>query len=160
MVNRYIIPLVVLFIIVYAYKNKVSIYDSFIEGSKDGIRTVINIIPPIFGLILAVNVFIESGIIDNLFGKNSELIAMSILRPMSGNASLAVLTTIYNKYGVDSFNGILASLIQGANDTTIYILALYFSSIKIKKTRYALFVGLIADLCGVIAAYIVVKFFF
>ena len=85
---------------------------------------------------------------------------MGILRPMSGNASLAMLSTIYNKYGVDSFNGILASLIQGANDTTIYILALYFSSIKVKKTRYALLIGLFADLCGVIAAYIVVKFFF
>lgn len=158
--NKYIIPIVVLFIIVYGYKNKVSIYDSFMEGAREGLHTIITIIPPIFGLVLAVNIFIESGIISCLFNDNSELIAMSILRPMSGNASLAMLSTIYNKYGVDSFNGILASLIQGANDTTIYILALYFSSIKVKKTRYALFVGLFADLCGVIAAYIVVKFFF
>lgn len=158
--NKYIIPIVVLFIIVYGYKNKVSIYDSFMEGAREGLYTIITIIPPIFGLVLAVNIFIESGIISSLFNDNSELIAMSILRPMSGNASLAMLSTIYNKYGVDSFNGILASLIQGANDTTIYILALYFSSIKVKKTRYAFFVGLFADLCGVIAAYIVVKFFF
>ena len=158
--NKYIIPIVVLFIIVYGYKNKVSIYDSFMEGAREGIHSILTIIPPIFGLVLAVNIFIESGIISSLFNDNSELVAMSILRPMSGNASLAMLSTIYNKYGVDSFNGILASLIQGANDTTIYILALYFSSIKVKKTRYALFVGLFADLCGVIAAYIVVKFFF
>lgn len=158
--NKYIIPIVVLFIIVYGYKNKVSIYDSFMEGAREGLHSILTIIPPIFSLVLAVNIFIESGIISVLFNDNSELIAMSILRPMSGNASLAMLSTIYNKYGVDSFNGILASLIQGANDTTIYILALYFSSIKVKKTRYALFVGLFADLCGVIAAYIVVKFFF
>lgn len=158
--NKYIIPIVVLFIIVYGYKNKVSIYDSFMEGAREGLHSILTIIPPIFGLVLAVNIFIESGIISGLFNDNSELVAMSILRPMSGNASLAMLSTIYNKYGVDSFNGILASLIQGANDTTIYILALYFSSIKVKKTRYALFVGLFADLCGVIAAYIVVKFFF
>ena len=158
--NKYIIPIVVLFIIVYGYKNKVSIYDSFMEGAREGLHSILTIIPPIFGLVLAVNIFIESGIISSLFNDNSELIAMSILRPMSGNASLAMLSTIYNKYGVDSFNGILASLIQGANDTTIYILALYFSSIKVKKTRYALFVGLFVDLCGVIAAYIVVKFFF
>lgn len=158
--NKYIIPIVVLFIIVYGYKNKVSIYDSFMEGAREGLHSILTIIPPIFGLVLAVNIFIESGIISSLFNDNSELVAMSILRPMSGNASLAMLSTIYNKYGVDSFNGILASLIQGANDTTIYILALYFSSIKVKKTRYALFVGLFADLCGVIAAYIVVKFFF
>lgn len=158
--NKYIIPIVVLFIIVYGYKNKVSIYDSFMEGAREGLHSILTIIPPIFGLVLAVNIFIESGIISSLFNDNSELVAMSILRPMSGNASLAILSTIYNKYGVDSFNGILASLIQGANDTTIYILALYFSSIKVKKTRYALFIGLFADLCGVIAAYIVVKFFF
>lgn len=158
--NKYIIPIVVLFIIVYGYKNKVSIYDSFMEGAREGLHSILTIIPPIFGLVLAVNIFIESGIISSLFNDNSELVAMSILRPMSGNASLAMLSTIYNKYGVDSFNGFLASLIQGANDTTIYILALYFSSIKVKKTRYALFVGLFADLCGVIAAYIVVKFFF
>lgn len=158
--NKYIIPIVVLFIIIYGYKNKVGIYDSFMEGAREGLHSILTIIPPIFGLVLAVNIFIESGIISSLFNDNSELVAMSILRPMSGNASLAMLSTIYNKYGVDSFNGILASLIQGANDTTIYILALYFSSIKVKKTRYALFVGLFADLCGVIAAYIVVKFFF
>ena len=158
--NKYIIPIVVLFIVVYGYKNKVSIYDSFMEGAREGLHSILTIIPPLFGLVLAVNIFIESGIISSLFNDNSELVAMSILRPMSGNASLAMLSTIYNKYGVDSFNGILASLIQGANDTTIYILALYFSSIKVKKTRYALFVGLFVDLCGVIAAYIVVKFFF
>jgi len=158
--NKYIIPIVVLFIIIYGYKNKVSIYDSFMEGAREGLHSILTIIPPIFGLVLAVNIFIESGIISSLFNDNSELVAMSFLRPMSGNASLAMLSTIYNKYGVDSFNGILASLIQGANDTTIYILALYFSSIKVRKTRYALFVGLFADLCGVIAAYIVVKFFF
>lgn len=158
--NKYIIPLVVLFIVIYGYKNKVSIYDAFMEGAMEGLRTILKIIPPIFGLVFAVNVFIESDIINNIFNDNSEIITMGILRPMSGNASLAMLSTIYNKYGVDSFNGILASLIQGANDTTIYILALYFSSIKVKKTRYALLVGLFADLCGVIAAYIVVKFFF
>lgn len=158
--NKYIIPLVVLFIVIYGYKNKVSIYDAFMEGVMEGLRTILKIIPPIFGLVFAVNVFIESDIINNIFNDNSEIITMGILRPMSGNASLAILSTIYNKYGVDSFNGILASLIQGANDTTIYILALYFSSIKVKKTRYALLVGLFADLCGVIAAYIVVKFFF
>lgn len=158
--NKYIISLVVLFIVIYGYKNKVSIYDAFMEGAMEGLRTILKIIPPIFGLVFAVNVFIESDIINNIFNDNSEIITMGILRPMSGNASLAMLSTIYNKYGVDSFNGILASLIQGANDTTIYILALYFSSIKVKKTRYALLIGLFADLCGVIAAYIVVKFFF
>ena len=160
MLNKYIIPIVVLLIIVYGFKSKVDIYDSFLEGALDGLKTIVNIIPPIFALIFAVNVFLNSGFLDMLFSKNSELITMSLLRPISGNASLAMLSNIYSKYGVDSYNGYLASVIQGATDTTIYILALYFSSIRIKKTRYALWIGLFADVCGIVAAFIVVKIFF
>ena len=160
MLNKYIIPIVVLLIIVYGFKSKVDIYDSFLEGALDGLKTIVNIIPPIFALIFAVNVFLNSGFLDTLFSKNSELITMSLLRPISGNASLAMLSNIYNKYGVDSYNGYLASVIQGTTDTTIYILALYFSSIRIKKTRYALWIGLFADICGIVAAFIVVKIFF
>ena len=85
---------------------------------------------------------------------------MIILRPISGNATLAYLSKIYQKFGVDSYLGNLASVIQGATDTTIYVLALYFGSIGIKKTRYALIGGLFADICGIIAAFIVVRFFF
>ena len=85
---------------------------------------------------------------------------MIFLRPISGNASLAILNNIMKIYGPDSYLGLLASVIQGATDTTVYVLALYFSSIKIKNSRYALWVGLFADFCGILTALIVARFFF
>ena len=111
-------------------------------------------------MIFAVNIFVGSGLLDIIGGKFKEIIPMIILRPISGNASLAMLSKIYHSSGVDSFISFLASIIQGATDTTIYVLALYFGSIKIKKTRYALPVGLFADACGIIAAFVVAKLFF
>lgn len=161
MVNKFIIPIVVLFVVLYGFKKKVNLYDSFISGASDGLKTILKIIPPIFGLILAVNVFVSSGFIENVFSFfNAELLTLGVLRPISGNASLAMLNNIYQKYGVDSFYGFLGSIMQGATDTTIYILALYFSSVKIVKSRYALTVGLFADVCGMVAALIVAKVFF
>lgn len=160
MVNKYIIPLVVLFIVFYGFFKKVDIYDSFIEGAINGLKIVVEVIPAMLALVFAVNVFVSSGFLDMLFGSNNEVLSMAILRPISGNASLAMLNNIYTKYGVDSFNGMLGSVMQGATDTTIYVLALYFSSIRIKKSRYALWVGLFADVCGLLAAYIVVRYIF
>ena len=98
--------------------------------------------------------------LDLIGGKYKEVIPMVVLRPISGNASLAMLSKIYQECGVDSFISFLASVIQGATDTTIYVLALYFGSIKVKNSRYALSVGLFADFCGILTALIVAKFFF
>ena len=89
-----------------------------------------------------------------------ELLTMAFLRPISGNASLAMMTNIYKIYGVDSFYGLLASVLQGCTDTTIYVLALYFGSVKITKSRYALKVGLFADLCGILAAIVLCNIIF
>ena len=160
MVNKYIIPILVLFIVFYGFFKKVDIYDSFIEGAINGLKIVVEVIPAMLALVFAVNVFVNSGFLDMLFGSNNEVLSMAILRPISGNASLAMLNNIYTKYGVDSFNGMLGSVMQGATDTTIYVLALYFCSIRIKKSRYALWLGLFADVCGLLAAYIVVRYIF
>ena len=161
MLNKFIIPVVVLFIVLYGFKKRVNLYDSFISGAGDGLKTILKIVPPIFGLILAVNIFVSSGFIDKVFSFfNAELVTLGVLRPISGNASLAMLNNIYQKYGVDSFSGFLGSIMQGATDTTIYILALYFSSVKIVKSRYALAVGLFADVGGIVAAVIVAKVFY
>ena len=161
MLNEYIIPIIVVFIVGYAFKRKVDLYGCFIEGAKDGLNTLINIIPSIFALIMAINIFVKSGFLENVFSFfNADLLTLAILRPISGNGALVMLSNIFSKYGPDSFNGLVGSIMQGATDTTIYILALYFSSVHIKNSRYALWVGLFADLCGIIAAYIVVKFIF
>ncbi len=161
MLNNYIIPVIVIGIIGYGFVKKINIYDSFIEGAIDGLKIVLDIIPTMVAVILAVNVFISSNILNDIFKSfNAEIIPMIFLRPISGNASLGILSKIYATHGPDSFLGYLGSVIQGSTDTTIYVLALYFSSVKIKKTKYALPVGLAADFFGILTALIVVYFFF
>ena len=160
MLNNYLIPCIVLVIIFYGFIKKCDIYSNFVEGAVDGLKIVVEILPVLLAMIFAVNIFVGSGVLDIIGGKFKEVIPMVILRPISGNASLAMLSKIYQSCGVDSFISFLASTVQGATDTTIYVLALYFGSIKIKNTRYALPVGLFADVCGVTAAFIVAKLFF
>lgn len=160
MLNNYLIPFIVLIIIIYGFFKKIDIYEVFIEGAKDGLVTVLHILPNMLALILAVNVFVESDILGMVGGRVKDILALCFLRPISGNASLAMLNNIYSKYGVDSFFSFLGSVIQGSTDTTIYVLALYFGSVGIKKSRYALKVGLFADLCGILAAFIVSYLFF
>lgn len=160
MLNNYIIPIIVIVILLYGFLKKEDIYESFIAGSLDGLKILIEIIPAMLAMIFAVNVFIGSGVLEIIGGKFKDIFPMMILRPISGNASLAMLTNIYKTYGVDSYISFLASVIQGSTDTTIYVLALYFSSIKIKNSRYALGVGLFADFCGIVTALIVAKIFF
>lgn len=160
MLNNYLIPIIVIIIIFYGFIKKCDIYDDFIEGSLDGLKILIDIIPAILAMIFAVNIFVKSGILNIFKGSFKDLAPMIILRPISGTATLAVLSNIYKVYGVDSYMSFLASVIQGATDTTIYVLALYFSSIKIKKSRYALIVGLFADFCGIMFAFIVARIFF
>ena len=160
MLNNYLIPIIVFVILIYGYLKKCDIYDSFVDGAVDGMKIVVEILPVLLAMIFAVNIFVGSGILNIISGKLKEIIPMVVLRPISGNASLAMLSKIYQSSGVDSFISFLASIIQGATDTTIYVLALYFGSIKIKNSRYALPVGLFADVCGITAAFVVAKIFF
>ena len=160
-----IIPFIVLIILVYGICKKVSIYDTFLGGAKEGLITVFNIVPSIIAMVFAINIFLKSGIVDFLTGfiKSSypvEVFSMALLRPISGSATLAILNNVYKLYGVDSFFSYLVSVIQGCTDTTVYVLALYFGSVKISKSRYALGVGLFADLVGIISAFIIAKLFF
>ena len=160
MLNNYLIPIIVFLIIFYGYVKKCDIYESFVCGAIDGLKIVVEILPVMLAMIFAVNIFVGSDILSLIGGKFKDVIPMMVLRPISGNASLAMLSKIYQTSGVDSFTSFLASIIQGATDTTIYVLALYFGSIKVKNSRYALPVGLFADVCGILTALIVAKFFF
>jgi spore maturation protein B len=160
MISLYILPIFVLFIIIYACKKNINIYDTFLEGAKEGIHLSINIIPAILGMVFAVNIFLDSGILTRIIMffphafVPAEVLAMAFLRPITGTATLAILSDIYAKFGPDSFWGNLGSIIQGCTDTTIYVLALYFGSIRITKTRHALKVGLFADAVGIALAFI------
>lgn len=169
MIN-YFIPLVVIIIIIYGIYKKIDIFDTFIIGVKEGMKLSINLFPTIFAMIIAITMITDSGIINYicniikpLFIKiafPTEVIPLAILRPISGSSSLVVLNDILTRYGADTLIGRLASVMQGSTDTTIYIISMYFTSVGIKKIRYSLIVGLLADLLSVIISFIMVNIFF
>lgn len=169
MIN-YFIPIVVLIIIIYGIYKKVDIFDTFIEGVKEGMKISINLFPTIFTLIIAISLLVDSNFItlltkllNPIFNKinfPTEVLPLAILRPISGSSSLIILDSIIAKYGADSFIGILSSVMQGSTDTTIYIIGMYFASIGIKKIRYSLVVGLLADLLSIIISLLVVSIYF
>ncbi len=170
LISKMIIPLFVLFVVFYGYKKKIMIYDTFLEGAKEGLITVFHIFPAILAMVFAINIFLNSHILEILFSTFTpffekinlpiQILPMAFVRPISGTASLAIMNDIFANFGPDSFVGRLASTLQGCTDTTIYVLALYFGSIKINKTRYALSTGLFADLIGIIASFIIVHLIF
>ena len=169
-ISKLIIPFFVLFIIVYGLRKKVMIYDTFLEGAKEGLITAFNIFPSVIAMVFAINLFLNSHLLETIFSIFNPILTrlniplnilpMAFVRPISGTASLAIMNDIFVKLGPDSFAGRLASTIQGCTDTTIYVLALYFGSIKIHKTRHALSTGLFADFVGIVASFIIVSLIF
>ena len=129
-----------------------------------------SLFPTFIAMILAINLFINSGFLDfvlsllkplfDLIKVPVEILPIAIVRPISGSASLAYLNSIFQAYGPDSFIGLLSSVMQGCTDTTFYVITLYFGSIGIKKIRYSLFAGLCADLIGITASIIIVNLLF
>lgn len=168
--SKLIIPLFVLIVIIYGLKKKIFIYDTFLEGAKEGLITAFNIFPSVIAMVFAINILLNSNILEFIFtvfkpflrliNMPLEILPMAFVRPISGTASLAIMNDIFKNCGPDSFVGRLASTIQGCTDTTIYVLALYFGRVKITKTRYALSTGLFADLVGIIASFIIVSLVF
>lgn len=164
-ISNYILPFIVLIVIIYGYSKKVDIYNTFIDGAKESFPLVISMFPCMLAMILAINIFLKSGILEFLMNLINvpfpiEMISLGILRPISGSSSLAVLNQILKEYGPDSFIGNLASIMQGSTDTTLYILSLYFGSIGIKKIRYSLTVGILADIVGILISILFAILFF
>ena len=165
-----ILPLMVLGIVMYGVYKKVDVFDVFIVGVKEGLSMSLQIFPTILAMIISVNIFLKSNILQDItiylqpifsfLNFPTEILPLAILRPVSGSSSLIMLNNILSTYGVDSFIGRVASVIQGSTDTTIYILGLYFGSVGIKKIKYSLLVGLLADLSCIIIALIVVSILF
>ena len=169
-ISKIILPIFIIIIIFYGVKKKVNVYDTFLEGAKEGLQTTFSIFPSVIAMIFAINIFLDSNVLgfilkllNHLLGNITipiEIIPMAILRPISGTASLAIMNDIFASFGPDSFIGRLASILQGCTDTTIYVIALYFGTIKITKIRHALWTGLFADLIGIVAAIILTNLFF
>lgn len=164
--------IIVLFISVAFYK-KINVYNSFIEGAKDGFAVAIKIIPYLVAFLVAIAVFRTSGaltfIIDAItiffqwLNINTDFIPAlptAIMKPLSGSGARGMMLDTMNAYGVDSFAGRLSCIMQGATDTTFYILAVYFGSVNIRNTRYAAGAGIIADVAGIIAAILIAYIFF
>ena len=170
-VAAWTMPVIIAFIPIYAYMfRKVPVYETFVKGAKGGLPTVITLLPHLVGMLVAVSVFRSSGALDLLIaavnplleplGVPSEFLPMALLRSISGSGSMAIMTDIFQNHGPDSFLGRLASTMQGASDTTLYVLTVYFGSVGIRNARYAVKVGLLADLVSVIASLIVVNWIF
>lgn len=167
-ISYILIPLMIMGIIIYGFYKKVDIYSAFIEGAKEGIKSVINIFPFTISMVFAVNIFLHSGILERIFSVfsflsntiNPSIFPMMFLRPISGSASLVIMSDIFKTLGPDSFIGRLASTIQGSTDTTFYVITLYFGSVGITRIRYALKAGLFADLIGIIMSFVFVYLLF
>lgn len=161
-------PMIILGIIVYGIMEKKKVYDSFLEGAKEGIEIVFNIFPTLIGIFVAVGALRSSGILDiiiqsifpitNFFKIPSEIMPLMLVRPISGSASTAVATDIMRTFGVDTHIGMIASTIMGSTETTFYTIAIYTSCVGIKKIRFVLVAALIADLIGMIASVVLCSF--
>ena len=159
------IPTVILIILLYGVAEKNKVYDTFLEGAKDGIEIVFKLFPTLVGIFLAVGALRQSGIIDliiklistitNLLKIPSQILPLAMLRTISGSASMAVAVDIMQKYGVDTTIGLITSTIMGSTETTLYTIAVYTSCVGVKKTRFVLFAALIADFVGMITSVVI-----
>lgn len=163
-------PILIFIILINGIKEKKNVFDIFLKGAVDGIEIVLKILPTLVGLFFAIGFLRNSGILDfiiniispiiNILHIPKEIIPLALLRPISGSASLAIATDIMQQNGVDSFVGKLASVIMGSTETTIYTIAVYSSSVKIKNIRFVLFAALTADIVGIISAIIICNIIF
>ena len=167
----WLIPCIIVFIPLYAaMRRKVPVYETFVEGAKDGFGTAINIIPHLVGMMVAISMFRASGAMElilsgvrplfDAIGIPSEVLPLGLLRPLTGAGSLAFTADLIQTYGPDSMIGRIASTIQGSTDTTLYVLTVYFGAIGIRRTRYALKVGLFSDIVGFFAAIFICLYIF
>ena len=161
-------PLMIIIIVLYGVIERKKVFDIFLEGAKEGIGVVLNIFPTLVGLFVAIGALRSSGIIDlivnfltpvlNLVNFPTEILPLALIRPISGSSSIAVATDIMNKFGVDTNIGLMASVIMGSTETTVYTIAVYTGSVGIKKTRFVLWAALIADFVGIVTSVAVCRF--
>lgn len=169
---------VLLFVIIIGFilagiRKKVNVYDAFIEGAKEGFSTAVRIIPYLVAILVAIGVFRASGSMDYIIGGVEGLVRLcgidsefvgalptAIMKPLSGSGARGLMVDAMTTYGADSFVGRMACIFQGSTDTTFYILAVYFGSVGVSKTRHAVSCGLIADLAGIISAIFICYLFF
>ena len=161
------IPVVIIVIIGYGLKEKIKVFDTFLDGAKEGAEIVFKMFPTLIGIFLAVGALRSSGLIElivnlitpltNLLKIPSQILPLALLRPISGSASMAVAVDIMQNYGVDTLIGIITSTIMGSTETTFYTIAIYTSCVGIKKTRRILIAALAADITGMVVSTIICR---
>ena len=169
--SRYIIPLLLVGIPFYGLVvKKVKVYESFVDGAKDGFTIAVRIIPYLVAILVAIGMFRASGALDmlliflspmlNAMGFPPENLPLALMRPLSGSGSLGLLTDLINEHGAESLIAKIGATMFGSTETTFYVLAVYFGSVGIKRSRHALAAGIIADIVGIISAVYLCQLFF
>ena len=164
-ISLYILPIMIIAILGVGVCKKVPVYEEYIEGAKDGFGVAVSIIPYLVAIIVGISMFKASGAIDLIKNVASgvvpaEIVPIILTRSLSGSATLGLFSDIANNFGPDAYITKLAAIMVGSSETTFYVLAVYFGSVGIKKFRYALLTGIIADVTGVVLAILVARLFF
>jgi len=164
---------IIVFFIIKAMRKKINVFDAFIDGAKEGFKTAVKIIPYLIAILVSIGVFRASGAMDTLMEGIRSLVALTgmdtrwvdglptaLMKPLSGSGARGMMIDAMQTFGADSFAGRLSSALQGATDTTFYIVAVYYGAVNIKNSRYTVPYALLADLAGVITAIFVAYLFF
>jgi spore maturation protein B len=156
------IPALILVIVIYGAIKKVKIYEAFVEGAKEGFQVAVRIIPYLVAILVAIGIFRAGGAMEllsniispitNFIGMPSETLPMALIRPLSGSGALGVMSETMNTYGPDSLIGRMVSVMMGSGETTFYVLAVYFGSVSISKTRHAVPAGIVADVVAILVS--------
>ena len=168
--SRWAIPVILLLVPLVAMVRGIKVYETFVDGAEAGFATAIKTIPYLVAMLVAISVFRASGAMEvlvaalspvlNYVGLPAEVLPHAVMRPLSGGAALGIASDIIKTHGPDSFLGRLVSTMQGSCDTTFYVLTLYFGSVGIRKYRYSVLFGLVADLTTLIASIFIVRMIF
>jgi len=169
-ISLWALPFIIILILTMGIIKKIPVYEAFTDGAKEGFKVSVNIIPYLVAIIVAISMLRASGIIEltgtilgpilGHFNIPSDIIPVAIVRSLSGSAALGIFSDIANSLGPDNYATTLAAVMVGSSETTFYILAVYFGAVGIKKLRYALIVGLLADFIGIVAAITVCNLLF
>lgn len=169
-ISSWAMPLMVFGILAFGLYRRVPVYDTFLEGAKEGLKTGVSIIPPILGLLVAIGMLRASGALDLITAAirpvtdflhfPPEIVPFALMRPMSGGGSLALATDLFQQHGTDSLIGRAVSVMMGSTETTFYTLAVYFGAVAVKNTRYTVKCALLADIVGILLSVWVCRFVF
>ena len=161
----FLMPALLLTVFGYAFLRRVRVFDVFLTGAANGMKSAVSILPALVGLICAISMFRASGALDFLcavcapflskIGMPSEILPLALLKPVSGSGALAMIQDVFERSGPDSFSGKLASVMLGSSETTFYTLAVYYGAVKITKSRYTVHAALIADIIGIAASLLI-----